>query len=224
MEVTRSSTAHTSTSRKPTNIIMPKRFLKRQETSKFLGMRKHCFTHFLHFSFYYESTQDLEANTMMGQLMIGIRGLVLIPPTVFNAYFVSECFIDLRESFGLYSDSQLQDILWLEELISAFCQVVITKCYHLFCNPCLQRIIETRHRKCPVCAASFGVNDVKPVYIWSGILKVWFLALTLAPTESMRTQPVGSEDDVSHVLYTYRSAESKKDHIGINRGSHSKNC
>ncbi|KAL8495504.1 hypothetical protein ACS0TY_019591 [Phlomoides rotata] len=45
-------------------------------------------------------------------------------------------------------------------------EVVITKCYHLFCNPCVQRIIDnTRHRKCPVCAASFGVNDVKPVYI-----------------------------------------------------------
>ncbi|CAL5381347.1 unnamed protein product [Camellia sinensis] len=44
-------------------------------------------------------------------------------------------------------------------------QVVITKCYHLFCNPCIQRIIESRHRKCPVCAASFGANDVKPVYI-----------------------------------------------------------
>ncbi|KAK4414625.1 E3 ubiquitin-protein ligase BRE1-like 1 [Sesamum alatum] len=44
-------------------------------------------------------------------------------------------------------------------------EVVITKCYHLFCNPCVQRIIESRHRKCPVCAASFGANDVKPVYI-----------------------------------------------------------
>ncbi|GFP80931.1 E3 ubiquitin-protein ligase bre1-like 1 [Phtheirospermum japonicum] len=44
-------------------------------------------------------------------------------------------------------------------------EVVITKCYHLFCNPCVQKIIETRHRKCPVCAASFGANDVKPVYI-----------------------------------------------------------
>ncbi|KAI3444762.1 hypothetical protein Pfo_001427 [Paulownia fortunei] len=44
-------------------------------------------------------------------------------------------------------------------------EVVITKCYHLFCNPCVQRIIETRHRKCPVCAASFGANDIKPVYI-----------------------------------------------------------
>ncbi|KAJ4827632.1 hypothetical protein Tsubulata_008249 [Turnera subulata] len=44
-------------------------------------------------------------------------------------------------------------------------QVVITKCYHLFCNSCVQRIIESRHRKCPVCSASFGHNDVKPVYI-----------------------------------------------------------
>lgn len=44
-------------------------------------------------------------------------------------------------------------------------EVVITKCYHLFCNPCVQRIIEARNRKCPVCSASFGPNDVKPVYI-----------------------------------------------------------
>lgn len=44
-------------------------------------------------------------------------------------------------------------------------EVVITKCCHLFCNPCVQRIIETRHRKCPTCAVSFGTNDVKPVYI-----------------------------------------------------------
>ncbi|XP_076920914.1 E3 ubiquitin-protein ligase BRE1-like 1 isoform X1 [Bidens hawaiensis] len=44
-------------------------------------------------------------------------------------------------------------------------EVVITKCYHLFCNTCVQRIIESRHRKCPLCAASFSANDVKPVYI-----------------------------------------------------------
>ncbi|OMP00714.1 Zinc finger, RING-type [Corchorus olitorius] len=45
-------------------------------------------------------------------------------------------------------------------------EVVITKCYHLFCNPCVHKIItESRHRKCPVCSASFGANDVKPVYI-----------------------------------------------------------
>ncbi|KAM7472059.1 hypothetical protein LguiA_010242 [Lonicera macranthoides] len=44
-------------------------------------------------------------------------------------------------------------------------EVVITKCYHLFCARCVQKVLETRHRKCPVCAASFGQNDVKPVYI-----------------------------------------------------------
>ncbi|KAL5728381.1 RING-type E3 ubiquitin transferase [Ranunculus cassubicifolius] len=44
-------------------------------------------------------------------------------------------------------------------------EVVITKCYHLFCNSCVQRILESRHRKCSICAASFGPNDVKPVYI-----------------------------------------------------------
>ncbi|KAH1106839.1 hypothetical protein J1N35_010607 [Gossypium stocksii] len=45
-------------------------------------------------------------------------------------------------------------------------EVVITKCYHLFCNPCVQKnIAESRQRKCPVCASSFGANDVKPIYI-----------------------------------------------------------
>lgn len=44
-------------------------------------------------------------------------------------------------------------------------EVVITKCYHLFCRPCVQRVMESRHRKCPVCASSFGPNDVKAVYI-----------------------------------------------------------
>ncbi|PON33407.1 Cdk-activating kinase assembly factor [Parasponia andersonii] len=44
-------------------------------------------------------------------------------------------------------------------------QVVITKCYHLFCNPCVQQIIDTRHRKCPTCSTTFGPNDVKSVYI-----------------------------------------------------------
>ncbi|KAF8026375.1 hypothetical protein BT93_F2996 [Corymbia citriodora subsp. variegata] len=43
-------------------------------------------------------------------------------------------------------------------------EVVVTKCYHLFCNACIQNLTETRHRKCPSCGASFGPNDVKPVY------------------------------------------------------------
>ncbi|TYI74131.1 hypothetical protein E1A91_D07G178800v1 [Gossypium mustelinum] len=29
-------------------------------------------------------------------------------------------------------------------------EVVITKCYHLFCNPCVHKVTENRHRKCPI--------------------------------------------------------------------------
>ncbi|KAK4270506.1 hypothetical protein QN277_023535 [Acacia crassicarpa] len=44
-------------------------------------------------------------------------------------------------------------------------EVVITKCYHLVCNPCIQKVVENKQRKCPLCAASFGPNDVKPIYL-----------------------------------------------------------
>lgn len=44
-------------------------------------------------------------------------------------------------------------------------EVVIAKCYHLFCSQCVQKTIESRHRKCPTCSVSFGPNDVKPIYI-----------------------------------------------------------
>ncbi|XP_061355965.1 E3 ubiquitin-protein ligase BRE1-like 1 [Gastrolobium bilobum] len=44
-------------------------------------------------------------------------------------------------------------------------EVVITKCYHLFCNSCIQKVAGSRHRKCPQCGTSFGANDVKPVYL-----------------------------------------------------------
>ncbi|XP_074280013.1 E3 ubiquitin-protein ligase BRE1-like 1 [Silene latifolia] len=44
-------------------------------------------------------------------------------------------------------------------------EVAITKCCHLVCNPCVQKVLRTGHPKCPSCAASFGPNDVKPVNI-----------------------------------------------------------
>lgn len=50
-------------------------------------------------------------------------------------------------------------------LLSFFLQVVIVKCYHLFCNPCIQRNLEIRHRKCPACGTGFGQNDVRFVKI-----------------------------------------------------------
>ncbi|XP_042427952.1 E3 ubiquitin-protein ligase BRE1-like 2 [Zingiber officinale] len=44
-------------------------------------------------------------------------------------------------------------------------EVVITKCFHLFCYPCIQRNLEIRHRKCPGCGTAFGQNDVREVKI-----------------------------------------------------------
>lgn len=44
-------------------------------------------------------------------------------------------------------------------------EVVITKCYHLFCNDCIQKLLRNRQRRCPSCGLSFGANDVKSIYI-----------------------------------------------------------
>ncbi|KAJ4839600.1 hypothetical protein Tsubulata_040519 [Turnera subulata] len=44
-------------------------------------------------------------------------------------------------------------------------EVVIVKCYHLFCNQCIQRNLEIRHRKCPGCGTAFGQSDVRFVKI-----------------------------------------------------------
>ncbi|XP_062073247.1 E3 ubiquitin-protein ligase BRE1-like 1 isoform X1 [Humulus lupulus] len=66
----------------------------------------------------------------------------------------------LQQELGEY-----REILKCSICLDRTKQVVITKCYHLFCNPCVQHIIETRQRKCPTCSTSFGPNDVKSVYI-----------------------------------------------------------
>lgn len=42
--------------------------------------------------------------------------------------------------------------------------VVITKCWHMFCGECIRRNLETRHRKCPGCGAPFGQGDVKSFF------------------------------------------------------------
>ncbi|KAG2607717.1 E3 ubiquitin-protein ligase BRE1-like 1 isoform X1 [Panicum virgatum] len=44
-------------------------------------------------------------------------------------------------------------------------EVVIAKCYHLFCNQCIQKPLSSRQKRCPSCGLIFGVNDVKPIYI-----------------------------------------------------------
>ena len=43
--------------------------------------------------------------------------------------------------------------------------VIITKCYHMFCKSCIETNLESRQRKCPTCGLSFGYNDVKQIYV-----------------------------------------------------------
>ena len=42
--------------------------------------------------------------------------------------------------------------------------VIITKCWHMFCHHCIKRNLETRNRKCPGCGTLFGQQDVKQFF------------------------------------------------------------
>jgi E3 ubiquitin-protein ligase BRE1 len=42
---------------------------------------------------------------------------------------------------------------------------VITRCFHVFCNPCVKSRIQLRNRKCPGCAKPFGDSDVHSIYL-----------------------------------------------------------
>ena len=42
---------------------------------------------------------------------------------------------------------------------------IITKCFHMFCQPCIKSNLDTRHRKCPGCGVGFGAADVKQVFM-----------------------------------------------------------
>ncbi|TBT98214.1 hypothetical protein CWI37_1850p0010 [Hamiltosporidium tvaerminnensis] len=42
---------------------------------------------------------------------------------------------------------------------------VIVKCMHVFCKQCLDKRIQLRIRKCPICGESFNINDIKKIYI-----------------------------------------------------------
>lgn len=42
--------------------------------------------------------------------------------------------------------------------------VVINKCFHFFCKECVERTLETRNRKCPICREAFSQNDVKEIF------------------------------------------------------------
>lgn len=41
---------------------------------------------------------------------------------------------------------------------------VITRCFHTFCEPCVQARLQTRQRKCPHCGVAFSSSDVQVLY------------------------------------------------------------
>jgi E3 ubiquitin-protein ligase BRE1 len=43
--------------------------------------------------------------------------------------------------------------------------VIIKKCWHMFCKQCVDRVIEARSRKCPGCGHRFAEADVQAVYL-----------------------------------------------------------
>lgn len=42
---------------------------------------------------------------------------------------------------------------------------IITRCFHMFCRPCIDENLAARHRKCPACSVSFGEKDVHSVWL-----------------------------------------------------------
>ncbi|XP_052181272.1 E3 ubiquitin-protein ligase BRE1-like 2 isoform X2 [Diospyros lotus] len=53
-------------------------------------------------------------------------------------------------------------------------EAVILKCGHLFCNPCLQSLLETWGCKCPDCGTEFETNDVRYAKMCDGGVKKRF--------------------------------------------------
>ncbi|SPQ96729.1 unnamed protein product (mitochondrion) [Plasmodiophora brassicae] len=43
--------------------------------------------------------------------------------------------------------------------------VVIAKCFHIFCRPCIDTRIKNRDRRCPACSKPFGQDDVHNIYL-----------------------------------------------------------
>mmetsp|Transcript_8066 Transcript_8066/g.10701 ORF Transcript_8066/g.10701 Transcript_8066/m.10701 type:complete len:781 (-) Transcript_8066:306-2648(-) len=43
--------------------------------------------------------------------------------------------------------------------------VVISKCFHMFCKECVQENLKVRSRKCPACGRGFGQDDVHNIWL-----------------------------------------------------------
>ncbi|KAL4151725.1 hypothetical protein PRNP1_008666 [Phytophthora ramorum] len=73
-------------------------------------------------------------------------------------------------STGELTDLERFELRDLQKLVNcSVCQdrrkdVLISKCYHMFCKECIENNLKSRNRKCPTCKKMFGQDDVKTVW------------------------------------------------------------
>lgn len=71
---------------------------------------------------------------------------------------------------GELTDLERFELKELQKLVNcSVCQdqrknVLIGKCFHMFCRDCVDSNLKSRNRKCPTCKKMFGQDDVKAVW------------------------------------------------------------
>ncbi|TYZ59183.1 hypothetical protein PybrP1_007116 [[Pythium] brassicae (nom. inval.)] len=71
---------------------------------------------------------------------------------------------------GELSDLERFELAELQKLVKcSVCQdqrknVLLAKCFHMFCRDCVDSNLKSRNRKCPTCKKMFGQDDVKAVW------------------------------------------------------------
>ncbi|KAG7402185.1 E3 ubiquitin-protein ligase bre1 [Phytophthora boehmeriae] len=73
-------------------------------------------------------------------------------------------------STGELTDLERFELRDLQKMVNcSVCQdrrkdVIISKCFHMFCKECIDNNLKSRNRKCPTCKKMFGHDDVKTVW------------------------------------------------------------
>ena len=44
--------------------------------------------------------------------------------------------------------------------------VILGRCYHMFCRSCIDQNMAKRNRKCPECAVHFGQDDLHKIWLF----------------------------------------------------------
>ncbi|KAI4691483.1 uncharacterized protein J4E84_003777 [Alternaria hordeiaustralica] len=103
----------------------------------------------------------------------------------------AEGVVDLTEENKAALQKMLQLSIESQEdcpiCLDVYKEPVITKCAHVFCTPCLERVIETQH-KCPMCRAdldSIATTTVKPAKELSGAAPAPLTQDQIADRESL---------------------------------------